>query len=426
MRSTRFTLPEKAKLQYIFLRKDRHSRGEIDSLLETMAGEFKQGTTFDDLVTRYSESENRKKEGIYGPVFRGKMEPGFEEQLFAHAGEKAPFRAETTDGIFLVRILEYAPSRIMPFEEVRSGVIQNLVDENTAIQREKLMAKIREKHQVISDPDDGDHDGLVLEIDDRTLDVDGLKRYIASTKGPDSKGKLDRQTAIEQLIDLNLMVLDATDRGLDRDPEFLARLDFQEIQQQAGIARKRLYREWVETISDEQIEVAFREDPTRYTKPGSYELEWVFVPFTLKAPFARLELAESLKKEMESGKSGEQLKLLAEISGAEYRNPGEISAERALRLGPEASRALKSLEAGEVSNPIQIKQGFIVLHLKSETPRHAMQLPKDAEAIRQHYCRIHRKEILKQIVQRLLEEQHLKVLSTDFASGSTDGGPGAS
>lgn len=426
LKSTRFTLPEKAKLQYIFLRRDRHTRGEIDSLLEMMAGELKQGTTFDDLVTRYSESDTKNRNGIFGPVFRGKMEPDFEEQLFAHAGENAPFRATTRDGVFLIRILEYTPSRIMPFEEVRSGVIQNLVDQQTAKQREELMAEIREKHEVISDPDDGDQDGLVLKIDDRTLDVDSLNRYIASTQAPDSKGETDRETAIEQLIDLNLMVLDATDRGLDRDPEFLARRNFHELQRRADIARKQLHLEWVETIPDEEIEDAFREDPTRYTRPGSYELEWVFVPFTLKAPFARLELAESLKIEMESGKSGEQLKVLAETYGAQYRDPGEISAERALRLGPEASRALKNLEAGEVSNAIQIKQGFIVLHLKAETPRHAMQLPEDAEAIRQHYCGIHRKEILKQINQRLLEEHHLKIFSTDFASVSTGGGPGAS
>jgi len=418
LKPTRFTLPEKAKIQYLFLRKDRHHSHEMERLIRNIERDFEKGRPFEELVSKYSESATKDKQGILGPFFRGKLDPEFEAQLFAHATTEKPFVIHDRNGVFFVRFLEYSPGRVMDFEEVKSGVIQDLVNEESTRRRKKLIAEIEKKHRIIIDPEDDNHDGIAIQIDDRSLSADDFQTWLKSNQpASNSKNKhiqADPNKLARNLVDTNLMVLDALDRGLDRDPDFLAREEMSRTISRAAAARVKKFREWVEKIPEEKIKEDFNKNPTRYADPGSYDFSLISVPFTEGDPFTRMQLAESFKEPLASDASDEELSAIADRVGAEYKNLGKISSERALNMGPEISRTLKSMKPGQVSDAIQIKQGFVVLRLKARSPRHQLEFSKDREAIRRHYGLIHRKKIYEEIRNQLLKEHHFKILSTDF------------
>ncbi len=414
-KSTRFTLPEKMKFQYIFLRKDRHGPREIDGLVNKIEKELAVGRDFGDLAAEYSETTEKGRKGILGPVFRGKLDHDFEKQLYAHAGEKQAFRAETKNGVFVVQILEYTPERVIPFEEARAGIIRRLVNGKTDVQKEELMARLRKKYPADIDLDDSNGDGVVLSLDGKNLSKSRFEAYLASRNGErEAITEEARRKAAEELIERNLMILDALDRRLDQSEEFMRRREFQEILRKARRAREKGFSAFVGKIGDETIKADYQKRPERYRMTERKDLSWVFLPLGHREPFEILHTAEGFRDELERGASDEILETKAKEAGGAFFHRKGMSWEQILSLGPEISKAVREMYPGDVSDPVQLSSGLVILKVGKCSPARQLSWPEDRQLIREEYVRMHRKELGREFQDTVLKEHHFRILSADF------------
>jgi len=429
LKDTRFTYPERVKVQYVFLRSDHHTDEEAGDLLREMRAGLRAGRPFEELVAEHSESGTKTRAGIFGPVFRGKMDADFEDQIYARAGDREPFVARTATGHFLVRILSYDPRRPIPFEEAKPGLVSMLLNERTERDREALLGGLRERHRVVFEPEYAtlEPDAVVLQISDRSMTREELESFLDADARPsassDTFGPQDRTRRIDRLIDANLLYLDAVDRGLDVDPVFEAGWRATRLRQRAGLARQRRFDVWSSALTEEETMAGYEANPTRYVTPGSYGISYVFVPFRSdREPFERQRVAEELADLLRGGKGDDEVERRCLAAGAEYVELGVISGSDALWLGPEPHRTLMTMDSGEVSQPIQVSGGMLVLEVGEISPRRQLEPSDGFEAIRRRHADLRRGEFMSELEDRVLVERSFRLLSTDvFETGTLEG-----
>lgn len=417
---SRFTLPEKVKFQHVFLRRDRHTASEARALLASIQERLRTGASMEDMVSAYSESGTKVQDGIVGPVFRGKMDMEFEEQVFDRGNTTEAFVVETANGFHLVRILHHSERRVMDFEEARPQIVSMLVGERTNAERQEIFARLRERYdvEIVEDWRSLETEEAAVRVAERSLSRGELEAFLndrtrLSLRRDIFEPELE-EDLIRDLVDSNLMYLDAVERGLDRDPVFAARWDFRIMRTRAGVARRRQFEEYAETLTDDEVRVEFEAEPERYFSPPRREVSYLYVPFLDTDPFERLKLAEGLAEMLRDQLDRDEIVRLSEANDARFVELGVLAGHQIAGLGPDAQRALVTMGAHQVSEPIRVAGGVVVLAQGQVWERRPLQLPEDVEAIRHRHAELHRNEFMHTVDDRVLEERGFRMLSSEL------------
>jgi len=174
----RFTAPESVKFQHLFLRADRHSAAELAAMERKILDQIAAGADFADLVATTSESGTSTRDGVVGPVYRGRMDPGFEAQLYRlQVGE--PGVVETPQGHHVVVVLEKNPAEVETFEAVKQQIVHAIIDRRNQAEKDELLASLRARYGVedhSAEPALGP-DEIVIRVKDRTMTRQQLDSY---------------------------------------------------------------------------------------------------------------------------------------------------------------------------------------------------------------------------------------------------------
>ena len=122
---------------------------------------------------------------------------------------------------------------------------------------------------------------------------------------------------------------------------------------------------------------------------------------------------EELARLLRDRSSDDEIEDRCRAEGAEYVHLGVVSGTEALWLGPEPYRMLITMDRGEVSQPIQVSGGMLVLEVRDVSPRRQLELPDDLEAIRSRHAELQRKQFMAELGERVLAERSFRLLSTD-------------
>lgn len=121
---TRFKEPATIKVRHILFEKGDGGK----ALAEDVLKQVKAGADFAELAKQHSKDPgSAARGGDLGNVGKGRMVPPFEAAAFAlkHAGELSDI-VETGFGYHIIRLDEPAQERIVPFTEVKAGLIQEV------------------------------------------------------------------------------------------------------------------------------------------------------------------------------------------------------------------------------------------------------------------------------------------------------------
>jgi hypothetical protein len=167
----------------------------------------------------------------------------------------------------------------------------------------------------------------------------------------------------------------------------------------------------------------YEANPTRYVTPGSYGISYVFVPFRKdREPFERQLVAEELADLLRGVAADDEIERRCRAADAEYVRLGVISGSDALWLGPEPHRTLITMDSGEVSQPIQVSGGMLVLEVGEISPRRQLEPSDGFEAIRSRHADLRRGDFMSELEDRVLVERSFRLLSTDvFETGPLEG-----
>ncbi len=94
---------------------------------EKVLGELKSGGDFAELAKKYSKAPNADKGGDLGYFPRGRMVSNFEKIVFALPIGEISDVFETQFGYNIVRVTDKKPAGYMPFEEIKSYILERLM-----------------------------------------------------------------------------------------------------------------------------------------------------------------------------------------------------------------------------------------------------------------------------------------------------------
>ncbi|MGL4570122.1 MAG: peptidylprolyl isomerase [Clostridium sp.] len=108
----------------------KHILVESEEEAAKIKEEIENGTmTFEEAATKYSSCPSKEQGGSLGAFGRGMMVPEFEEAAFAAEIGKLTAPVKTQFGFHLILIDEKNEGKVKTFEEVKDGVVQQLIQE---------------------------------------------------------------------------------------------------------------------------------------------------------------------------------------------------------------------------------------------------------------------------------------------------------
>jgi hypothetical protein len=424
----RFTAPESLKFQHIFLRADRHSPAELAELERNIFDRIAAGAEYADLVAATSESGSSTRDGVVGPVYRGRMDPGFEAELYRLPVGR-PGVVRTPQGDHVVVVLERRPAEIETFEAVKQQIVNAIIDRRNQAEKDELLASLRARYGVddrsaesVLGPDE-----TVIRVKDRTMTRRQLDSYLSFWMSQPNRidtGANDiRVRAADELITANLLYLDAVDSGLDQEPEFLDRWAIRDLQRRSNAGAQLRLAAWAAEVGEEEVFQYFRENQARFAVPQRFQASYIYQPLGGAPPFELQQRLEALAASAAApGADLADIERRCAEAGVRFVDMGWVTPRQAARIGPEFQRRLLAMTDAGSTGSFMDEAGLYVILVRAIEPRRAMSPPGDTELIRARYGELRRGEILAEMRQRVLEERHFEVLSTDVFAAAADGG----
>jgi parvulin-like peptidyl-prolyl isomerase len=124
----KFQRPEQVRLRQILFRvdpADPATAGPAEAKARTALKQLSQGEPFGPLARRVSEDEYRVKDGDMGLVHRGRLDPEFEDAVFAAPVGQLQL-ARCLHGFEVFEVLERQPRAQLTFEQARPIIAERL------------------------------------------------------------------------------------------------------------------------------------------------------------------------------------------------------------------------------------------------------------------------------------------------------------
>jgi parvulin-like peptidyl-prolyl isomerase len=419
----RFTLPEAVTFRHLFLRSDRHSEPEIEELLRTIRAQLTAGADFPEVVATYSESESVRRGGVVGPVSRGRLDQEFENAVYDLPVGK-PSVVRTATGVHVVAVVEVRPAEVTPFDDVKQQIIHAIMDGRNQVEHEEFVATIRAHHPVVDHSLDPtvEPDDIALQIDDRSLTKRQLDAYLAgraATRGPVVGGdqNMARQL-VDQLVEANLLYLDAVDRGLDREQEFTDRWELLDMRRRAQRAEAQRLDVWAKSVGDEEILTFFRDNPARFSLPQRFDASYLVMPLGADVPFVlQLELEELVAFAADPASNPVEIDRRCARVGATFVDMDWATPVAAGHIGPEFQRRLLAIDGPGVTPVFRDEGWLFAIVVRAVEDRRPLTAPADMDLIRDRYVELRRGGMVSEMQARLLEERHFRVVSTEVFGG---------
>lgn len=133
---------EEVLARHILVKLQRSCGREARQIVTELQEKLKAGEPFEELAKQYSDdTANAAKGGDLGAITKGRTVPEFEEAVFAmtEPGSIAG-PIETQFGLHLIQLIGRKPRELLPFDEVKAGIMERLRTK----QRQELRAKLIE------------------------------------------------------------------------------------------------------------------------------------------------------------------------------------------------------------------------------------------------------------------------------------------
>ena len=428
----RFTVPARVTFRHVFFRADRHSGDERRRLEREVLERLAAGEAAAELARELSESESASVGGKVGPVDRGRIDPAFGEQVFGLEPE-TPTVIRTPSGSHVVVVLERTPERVLPFEEVKKQIVHGIMDRRNAEELQRLIAELRARYHVIDRTDEANVPPAepVLRIHERHITrselqayLDRITRWRGGADGLDPDG---RRRYVDDLITTNLYVLDAVERGLDREQAFKDRWAVHRLELEASAALEKRLASWKESLRDADVTEVLEAQSGRFSVPQRYLIRWLRLPLGSAPPFELLQRLEDVAARVGTADDTEVARRCTEL-GATFSGPTWMTPLQAAGVAPEFQRRLLAFDRPGRTGVFEDERQLFAIVVEEIQPRRAMLWPDDREAIRDRAVELLRDDAAREIKRELLEEHGFRVVSTDlFAddepSPETDGEP---
>ncbi|MDI9494998.1 MAG: peptidylprolyl isomerase [Bacillota bacterium] len=222
-------------------------------------------------------------------------------------------------------------------------------------------------------------EGREIKESDLKLLVKNLGQNAAYFQGEEGRKKL-----IEELVMHELMYLDAVERNLESEEEFLE--VFKEMKrsmlQQYNL--RKMFNSI--TLSDEELKDFYEENKKLYNLPEMVEASHILVETEEKADMVLEELRGGLSFEDAAMKYS---------SCPSNQSGGALGQFGKGRMVKEFEDAVFSMEVGEISSPVKTQFGYHIIKLTDHTPARTADFEEVYQEVKDNYFAIKQEDVYR-------------------------------
>jgi len=143
--ATNYMVEDQVKLRMIVLNKTSETDEQARKLADDVETKLKDGASFAEMASVYSQGSQRAQQGDWGWVERSVLRKELAEVAFTlKAGERSPV-IETPQACYLMLVEETKPNHIRPISEVRDDIEKNLLVDERARLDKQYTDKLKKK-----------------------------------------------------------------------------------------------------------------------------------------------------------------------------------------------------------------------------------------------------------------------------------------
>jgi parvulin-like peptidyl-prolyl isomerase len=142
----KYKVEDQVKLRMIVLNKSKEAGGpDAVKLAEEILGKLKEGASFAEMASVYSQGSQRAQGGDWGWVDKTVLRKDLAEKAFAlKPGERSGV-IETPEACYLMLVEDAKAAHVRPLAEVRNEIEKSLVLEQRDRLEKQWLAKLRKK-----------------------------------------------------------------------------------------------------------------------------------------------------------------------------------------------------------------------------------------------------------------------------------------
>jgi parvulin-like peptidyl-prolyl isomerase len=206
------------------------------------------------------------------------------------------------------------------------------------------------------------------------------------------EGAAGKESFLNELIKRELLYKEALKKGLDKDPEYVKKLeDFKKITLVGLLLQKEI--EGKVKVSDQEVKDYYEKNKGK------------FAPVTqIRASHILLKTEEEAKQIEEKLKKGEDFAQLAKkysIDTATAKNGGDLGYFSKGQMVPEFESAAMSLKPGQISEPVKTKVGYQIIKVTDKKMGQPVDFDKVQKLISQNLMAEKQKEVFDSYVEGL-------------------------
>lgn len=385
-------VPARLRLSHIFLRtRDEEGTTRAKTQLALWKSEITTLESFREVATDHSDSQTARRGGRLGFLRRGTLSPSIEEALYKLPEGAISDPLEMRGGVHLFFIERSIPAQARPLKprlnKLRGGKVETA--RNQSHRQALALAKGRFKVQRRSDG--GFAVGQHV--------VDGATFVVRYPRDP---GKEDERR--EQIIEAELLFQWALAMGWP-DEGHTRRLRDLRADAYLGqlLDRQRQQRLVLPTESD--LRQRYDAEPDQHINPRRIDIKAVKARVPAEQdPLIFMDILIQLARRLRAGELTWEEAVTRCQPGCELVDPAILDGLKiASRFGPRVMEALREIEVGGVTNPVQQDHDFFVVTIEAESPRARMTFEEAKARLTRKITGERKKALNGQVVNELLD-----------------------
>ena len=397
---------------------------------------LRNGANFGDLARTESDSETAHLHGLIGRLDRGQLDPKLEEIVWNLDEGEISDIVDTPVGFHIFRLDNHIEPSQLAFDEAKSRLarrlqklgsealfdehFEKLLDESGASYHPEMLA-VREAVDPAT---------VLFELDDHLITMADIDKHRRTTTFYELRTN-PADEWLESVARNRLFVWKAEQTGLDKNPDFKARIEAVEREAMIRIATEnRVDALIAELDADGELETYYHDNLQRFQSPRLHRMRIVRSDFdSHEKPYDALELLVDLAEKIEKGE--------LDMADAARRYSDDPSASAGgdigfLRIdgfgkwaGPRAQNVVAYMKPGELSEPLLVevydrsqlnyqRTGFLLVRIEEVKESDVIPYEQVKAQVRRQYVERHRPELESRIREEVFSAIHADIIEENL------------
>ncbi len=407
---SRFFIPEGVKFQHVFLPFEpgdgTQEKAAARALADSVRAYAFSGTDFDELVERYSGSESRGWQGRVSMMFRGQLPACIEAVVFSlEAGEiSAPVATE--HGYHVIKVLERQAEELRSLEDVGPIIRRQLATEELVSRRSIYMERLNEEIPIhlnaeaffATEPGST----VVLNVADERI----TKAEIAKWLEEQHLEPKDREEMEELLLAMGAeaQLYEQASRRFSDDQAILERYSARvgQVYVDSVLAQKLRMVE----LDEQLLEDHYEAHALRFSSPRTWSTREILIAGPEGERYDAWKRANEVVELARRGEGFADLakKYSSSPSAADGGWLGKLTLQDTANRGPDLQKTLRALKQGEVSDPLRVDGGYLILKLETIDEPVERAFDEVKEQVREAYISKNKGQLIKELRDMLLKQ----------------------